>query len=75
MERQPCRLERMDVGADDTFIRWLVDLQTVIDLSHLRILTIWCPSEEGADLVTRLMRRLESLESLLIGNAVGALQS
>ena len=64
-KRSRCCLDHLHSDSP-VFIRWLLGTQTMIDISTIRTLDVWC-SEDMEGLAARLIRRLgPSLENLTI---------
>jgi hypothetical protein len=76
-EQRPCPLESLTLGAMfereySQFVDWILGAQSVIDISNLRALDVWCHPDRRQQITTRLVRGLgSSLEHLTIRHGVG----
>jgi len=64
--RSPCRLESLSSSCP-ALVNWLLGAQTVVDISTIRTLVVFCELEDVEQSMARLIRRLgSSLEDLTI---------
>jgi len=58
-KRSPCRLEYLYSDCP-VFIHWLLGVQTMVDISTIHTLDIWCDSKHTEGFMARLIKRLGS---------------